>query len=261
MTSGCAAGFAPALGITAFILMSLLTCPGAVADDQRSSADLARDRHSKPFEVMEFIGVRSGWVALDLFGGDGYYSQVLAQQVEQSGLVYLHNSQATKVTPSQLQRRFGSISRTTGRSQIWPNIALLDGAIADLAIASNSVDLVMLVKIYHDVYYQAHGWQLQSKTLFELIHRVLKPGGILAVIDHTAVAGSGASHAQSLHRIDREFAINDISQHGFVLNAQSDLLVNPADDLQRSVFHPSIRGRSSRFLLTFRKDSPTKKGP
>ena len=94
---------------------------------------------------------------------------------------------------------------------------LIDGAINDLSIPSHSVDLVLLVQIYHDAYYRAHGWQLQSKALFKFIYRVLKPTGVLAVIDHTAVPGSGAEHAQALHRIDREFAINDIGQHGFCL--------------------------------------------
>ena len=52
---------------------------------------------------MEFIGVQPGWIALDLFGGGGYYSEVLAQQVDQLAWSTLHNDQATKVTPSQLQ--------------------------------------------------------------------------------------------------------------------------------------------------------------
>ena len=253
--------FTPALGLVTLTLMSLLACVSTVVAEPRSNADLTRDRHSKPFEVIDFIGAQPGWIALDLFGGGGYYSEVLAHHVGPTGLVYLHNDQATKVTPGQLQKRLGNISRRTGRSETLPNIMLLDGAINDLSIPSHSVDLVLLVQIYHDAYYQAHGWQLQSKALFKFIYRVLKPTGVLAVIDHTAVPGSGAEHAQALHRIDREFAINDISQHGFVLNDQSDLLENSDDDLQRSVFHPSIRGRTSRFLLTFRKTAAIKKGP
>ena len=251
----------PALGLVTLTLMSLLACVSTVVAEPRSNPDLVRDRQSKPFEVMDFIGVQPGWIALDLFGGGGYYSEVLARHVGPTGLVYLHNDQATKVTPGQLQNRFGNISRRTGRSETLPNIMLIDGTINDLSIPSHSVDLVLLVQIYHDAYYRAHGWQLQSKALFKFIYRVLKPTGVLAVIDHTAVPGSGAEHAQALHRIDREFAINDISQHGFVLNDQSDLLENSDDDLQRSVFHPSIRGRTSRFLLTFRKTAAIKKGP
>ena len=97
---------------------------------------------------MDFIGVQPGWIALDLFGGGGYYSEVLAHHVGPTGLVYLHNDQATKVTPGQLQKRLGNISRRTGRSETLPNIMLLDGAINDLSIPSHSVDLVLLVQIY-----------------------------------------------------------------------------------------------------------------
>ena len=95
--------------------MSLLACVSTVVAEPRSNPDLVRDRHSKPFEVMDFIGVQPGWIALDLFGGGGYYSEVLARHVGPTGLVYLHNDQATKFL-SQLQKRLGNISRRTGRS-------------------------------------------------------------------------------------------------------------------------------------------------
>lgn len=243
------------------LLAVVFSCQVVIADNQRSADDLARDRHSKPSAVANFVAVEPGWRVLDLFAGDGYYSEVFARAVGANGEVVLHNSRATKVSLSRLQHRLGRISYKTGKSPLWPNIRVVEADLADLTLAANQFDLVLLAKVYHDAYYQANGWQLQAEPLFNLIHRLLKPQGILAVIDHHAAPESGASHAQTLHRIEDQFAIQDISQRGFTLLAQSDLLFNAHDDLQRSVFHPSVRGRTSRFLLTFRKKATKKRGP
>ena len=244
------------------LLLALLTAGTAItAEAQRSAADLARDKTSKTDAVAAFAGVKANWKILDLFAGDGYYSEALARRVGANGVVYLHNTTATKPAPGLLRRRLGRVSRTTGRAQHWPNIIVLERELSDLAIASDSLDMVMLAKIYHDAYYRNNGWQLDPDDLFNFILRVLKPGGTLTVIDHSALSGTGAAAAQTLHRIERDFAVKDISQRGFRWSGASDLLRNSQDTRERSVFDPSIRGKSDRFLLTFRKPHPQKKGP
>ena len=45
----------------------------------------------------------------------------------------------------------------------------------------------------------------------------------------------------------------DFEKAGFVLEATSDLLRNPDDDHSKLVFDPSIRGKTDRFVLKFRK--------
>jgi predicted methyltransferase len=241
-----------------WIVLAVLCCivGHSQAQTKPNAQDLARDVTSKPSKVLDFLGVQPGWVVLDLFGGDGYYSQALAQRVGPNGMVYLHNNVATKAAPGKLRQRLGMVSRTTGRSQTWPNIAMIESEINTINLPSDSLDLVILVKVYHDAYYRANGWQLDPDALFQLVHRVLKPKGILAVIDHEAVVGSGSDLAQTLHRIEPAFAIEDISARDFVLLERSTLLHNPTDDLTRSVFHPSIRSHSSRFLLKFSKHRP-----
>ena len=66
----------------------------ALAQQVRSSADLQRDATSKPIEVLTFFGVEPGIIILDVLGGDGYYSEILAHSVGSHGRVYLHNNQA-----------------------------------------------------------------------------------------------------------------------------------------------------------------------
>jgi predicted methyltransferase len=118
-------------------------------------------------------------------------------------------------------------------------------------LADDSVDLILMVMAYHDLYFKTDDWDLDPDAFFAMAHRILKPGGVLAIVDHAAVPGSGKTAAQDLHRIDPAYAQADIESHGFTLIDRSDLLANPDDPLEVSVFDASIRGRTSRFLMKF----------
>jgi len=81
----------------------------------------------------------------------------------------------------------------------------------------------------------------------------LKPGGVFIVIDHAAAPGSGLRDTETLHRIDPIRMQTEIEAAGFVLEVQSDVLRNLADDHTLAVFDPSIRGRTDQVELRFRK--------
>jgi len=85
------------------------------------------------------------------------------------------------------------------------------------------------------------------------LFRLLRPGGRLLVVDHAAVAGSGSSAAQELHRVDEAFARADFERAGFRFVASSDALRNRADDHSKSVFDEAIRGKTDRFVFVFEK--------
>ena len=227
------------------ILVTLNT--NARTDDvlPRTEADAQRDLTSKPFEVLEFMGVQSGWKAIDLFAGNGYYSEALARRVGPTGHVYLHNNQAYMGFAKNLNVRV--------KDNRLPNVEVFVREIEDINLASESLDLVLMVKTYHDAYFQQSGWTVTADPLFKTIHRILKPGGIVAIIDHRAIAGTGSQHAQELHRIDADFAKTDIESRGFKLIDSSDLLHNADDDMSASVFDPAVRGKTNRFVYKFKK--------
>ena len=73
------------------------------------------------------------------------------------------------------------------------------------------------------------------------------------MIDHAAQKGSGARDTATLHRIDPAVIIKAVEAAGFRLEAESDVLRNPADDHHLRVFDPAIRGRTDQVVLKFRK--------
>jgi len=58
----------------------------------------------------------------------------------------------------------------------------------------------------------------------------LKPGGIFYVEDHSAVPGAGVAAASQYHRMDEAVAKSELTAAGFTLDAEGDLLHNPADN-------------------------------
>lgn len=233
----------------AFVLSIVATCASPLVNSgdfpTRSEQDIQRDATSKPFQVLDFLGVRQGWRVADLFAGRGYYSEVLAQKVGADGRVYLHNNQAYMQGLTDLEARVGK--------DRLPNVEVYVREVEDVNLPSNSLDMVLMVMAYHDVYFVQNGWTVTADPLFATIKRILKPGGVLGIIDHHAATGTGKAAVQNLHRIEATYAAADIASRGFEFVASAPLLENPADDLSRSVFDDDIRGKTSRFVFKFMK--------
>jgi len=218
----------------------------AVTDTNRTPADRERDLRSHPEEVLEFAGLKPGMTVLDLFGGAGYYSEIMGHVVGPKGKVYLHNNAAyLSFVRKSLDERFA-------RGEMI-NVVRHDAEIGELGIPDESVDLVLMAMTYHDLYYKTEGWDLDPVSFFGEIYNLLKPGGVLLVIDHAALPDTGSTQAQLLHRIDEKFAREDIESRGFKYVGSLDVLRNPADDRTRSVFDAEIRGHTDRFIHKYIK--------
>lgn len=216
----------------------------AVEHPDRTDSDRERDASSKPAQVLEFFELQPGHVVLDLFAGSGYYSEIAGLIVGETGKVYLHNNAAyLEFAGEALTERLSS-----GRLR---NVVRYDRELDDIDLPSDSVDRVVMVKTYHDLYYKTEGWNLDAERFFAAVHRVLRPGGMLCIVDHAARDGTGSIDAQDLHRIDPGFARQDIESRGFSFGGESPVLRNPDDQLDVNVFDPSVRRRTSRFVYKF----------
>ncbi len=215
----------------------------------RPEADRERDADRKPAEILEFLGIMPGMTVLDIFTGDGWYSEVIAYVVGDSGKVIAHSNEAYKnFVGNALEERFGS-----GRVS---QAEILMAENNQLALEADSLDAVMMSMTFHDIYHAdvENGWeQIDGPAFLAELKKGLKPGGIVAIIDHRAAAGAPPETGDTLHRIDPALVIAKMEAAGFVLEAESDLLRNPDDDLSKVVFAPDIRGKTDRFVMRFRK--------
>ena len=221
----------------------------ALAAPGRPAADREQDPWRKPAESLVFFSVQPGMVVLDLFAGAGYYTELLAAAVGPTGRVVLHNNQAyLSGVGEELTRRFAG-SRL-------PNVEQVAAEANALELTPGRFDFVLLSAVYHDVYYvnEARNWpKIDGPRLLAELFEGMKPGATLVVIDHAATPGSPAETGGTLHRIDPAIVKRDFAAAGFVLDAESDLLRNPADDFTKNVFDPAVRAKTDRFMLRFRR--------
>ncbi|MCL6251374.1 methyltransferase domain-containing protein [Altererythrobacter sp. KTW20L] len=209
----------------------------AVADDRRPEADVARDPLRKPAEITHFAGVEPGMTIAEIAPGGGYYTRVLAASVGPQGKVYA-------LMPSFFASRLGGLDAINALAAEYGNVEVIVVEGYDALSLPEQVDLVWTTENYHDL---ANG---DIGVVNAGIDRVLKPGGIYFVEDHSA-PGTGLSATSTIHRIDPMAVIGQVTSAGFVLEATSDLLLNPDDP--RDVNPREAQPTSEKFALRFRK--------
>jgi predicted methyltransferase len=206
----------------------------AVANPARPADDVARDAERKPAETLAFYDVQPGQVVLEFVAGGGYFTELLSRTVGDTGRVVATREEPKRIADGRL-----------------PNVTA--AADTEWGLAPDSVDLIFTAQNYHDVV----NLKVERPPLLANFLTVLKPGGIFAVIDHSAESGSADRDVGTLHRIDEALVVSEIEAAGFELVESSDLLRNPSDTRTLKVFDPAIRGKTDCFVLKFRKPLAT----
>lgn len=243
LLTGCAAN-----GPSEEYLQSLAAV--AVSNPARSEADRALDTKRKPAEVLGFFRIEPGMRVLDVFGGGGYYTEIASYLVGETGSVTLYNNNPwDQFVAKQVAERLGD--------NRLPNVNSVILKPESLGEISQQYDAAIFVRGMHDIYYEdlANGWPAIDVRAFLLdIKRLIRPGGILGIIDHNALAGADpAMSGKNLHRVDPARVIADLEAIGFRLEDSSDLLANPGDDKSKVVFAPELRWQTDRSVLRFRR--------
>jgi predicted methyltransferase len=222
----------------------------AVAAAERPAKDRERDARDKPAELLAFAGVKPGDSVADVFGGGGYWTELLSRAVAPGGSVTLVNNVGYfAFDKDAIKERFkeGRLADVKQRVVETPAMGL----------GKDQYDLILIFMAYHDLYWvdEANGWpKIDAGRFLDQLHEALKPGGHLLIVDHAAQEGTGSAAAQDLHRIDEAFAKKDIASHGFLFEKAYTGYRNSADDHSKLVFDPSVRGKTDRFAHLYRKN-------
>ena len=224
----------------------------AVAHPGRSAADLKRDPTDRPADLLRLSGIQPGMQVADFLAADGYYSELLSYIVGDTGhVLLLNNVPYDKFVKDAWKERIEKhhLTNVEHRTVDPAHMGLKDG----------SLDAVVMVKVYHDLYWVDPGnWpKIDVPPVLDQIARALKPGGILVVVDHSAKPGSGSSDASSLHRIDEAFTRKDFESHGFKVVAKSNILRKPGDKLDKISYQEPMLGKTDRFVYVFHKEGGT----
>ena len=214
----------------------------------RSEENVKLDEGRKPAEVLSFLGLQTGMQAIDMFGGNRYWAEIMAPAVGPKGHVTVW--EPTQFYGKESAEKFAAFQAKAG------NTHLIVTPFEALALPENAYDFMMINLNYHDVYWESAKYgvvKMDPDAFLKTVYASMKPGGIVGVIDHVGNPGDTRQTVEKFHRIDPAVVKADFEKAGFKLEAESDILKNPADDHSLLVFDPQIRGKTDRFIYKFRK--------
>jgi predicted methyltransferase len=221
----------------------------AVASPDRNPDNVKMDEGRKPAEVLAFLGLKPGMDVLDLFGANAYWAEIMAPVIGPKG----HDTvwQPTQFYGDKTKQSFAEFAAKHS------NVSIITSPFEAPALPKNSADFVILNDNYHDVYWQnpkRNIPEMDPKAWVKAVYEAMKPGAIIGVIDHIANANDDTrATVEKLHRIDPAVVKADFERAGFVFEASSDLLRNPADDHTLLVFDPKVAGKTDKFVFKFKK--------
>jgi predicted methyltransferase len=225
------------------------TLAAAVASPVRDADNVKLDEGRKPAQVLAFLGLKPGMHVLDLFGGNRYWSEIMAPVAGAKGHVTVW--EPTQFYSDKTKTAFEAFEAKT------PNVSIVVSPFEAPRLAANSADFVILNDNYHDIYWQNAKYgipKMDPAAFLKAVYSAMKPGAVIGVIDHIANPNDDVrATVEKFHRIDPAVVKADFERAGFKFAGSSDILRNPADDHTLLVFDPKVRGHTDRFVFKFRK--------
>ena len=152
-----------------------------------------REREERTDLLLTALDLKPGMVVADVGAGTGYLARRMASAVAPGGTVL-----AVDVQP-EMVAMLEAMVRRSGLSQIRPSL----GAADDVGLPAASVDLAIMVDVYHELAY--------PYEVLASIVRALKPGGRVVFVEYRAEDPKvpiKALHKMSEAQIRREAGVH-----------------------------------------------------
>ena len=125
-----------------------------------------REAEEAPDQALDALGIRAGMVVADVGAGTGYMSLRMARRVGPTGKVYANDLQ-----PEMLLKL-----HTKSQREKLSNVETVQGTESDPKLPPNTMDLVLLVDVYHEF--------SQPQAMLDKIRESLKPDGRLVLLEY-----------------------------------------------------------------------------
>ena len=125
-----------------------------------------REKEERTDILLRALNLKKGMVVADIGAGTGYLSRKMAHDVGLQGTIYAVDVQ------SEMIGKLKSLSKK------YSNIKPILSQAADVKLAANSLDLAILVDVYHELEY--------PYEVAQSIWAALKPGAKLVLVEYRA---------------------------------------------------------------------------
>lgn len=196
--------------------------------EHRSEANKARNQYRHPVETLEFFGIEDGMTVMEIWPGGGWYTEILAPAMRDHGkLVVATWDPDVQGQPSYRYELPKKMETTfADNPEVYDQVAIEYFSPPESASLGEggSIDAVVTFR-------NTHGWVGggQAQDIFNEFARVLKPGGVLGVVQHRADEGSDPSVTAKTGYVS-EAVVKDLAANaGLVFEESSEINANPKD--------------------------------
>jgi predicted methyltransferase len=187
----------------------------AIAGAQRSAANRARDPYRHPKETLAFFGVTKDKHVIELWPGGGWYTEVLAPFLRDSGKL------GVTVMDPDFEKKLAAAPSVYAKVDRLHVSAQNDWALGP----DESADVVLTFR-------NVHNW-IQggfAPKVFASAFKVLKHGGTLGVEEHRGDPGIDEKPIKETGYVPEQTVIDFAQAAGFKLDGKSDVNANAKDD-------------------------------
>ncbi|MBS2015649.1 MAG: class I SAM-dependent methyltransferase [Deltaproteobacteria bacterium] len=246
----------------------------AVAGKHRRPGHADRDKQRHPAETLAFFGLEPNMTVIEYGPGEGWYSEILAPVLAKKGKLIATNGDPNGPMTERstyYAKRYKTFLDMAPEVYGKVETVTVDPKAPSLG-ADGSADMVILARGIHGM---VNSGRLED--WLGAFHKVLKPGGILAVEQHRAKPDAKAEESAKKGYVPEAWVIEKAKAAGFDLAGKSEINANAKDtkDYPEGVWTlpPTLQlgdkdkdkytaiGESDRMTLKFKKVAPKAAAP
>ena len=163
-----------------------------------------REDEEAPSKALDALEFKPGMVVADIGAGSGYYSSRIAKRVGPTGRVY-----ATDIQPGMIE-----ILDRRIKSEGVTNITTVLGGMDDPRLPPASIDLAIMVDVYHELQ--------QPQVFLQRLKETFKPNGRLVLLEFRKE--DPKVPILEVHKMSVAEVKQEMEAEGFVLDKVIDVL-------------------------------------
>ncbi|CAN5539551.1 class I SAM-dependent methyltransferase [soil metagenome] len=202
----------------------------AIAGQQRSDANKARDVFRHPRETLEFFGLKPDQTVIEIAPGGGWYTEILAPVMHDRGRFYVAHFAPPSTPASVVEAQRGFRTRFEEKLKREPMYydKVIVGTMPDAAFTDitppGGADMVLTFRNIHN-WIEDGNFDATLGAFF----KVLKPGGVLGVEEHRGAPGMTVERMNATGYVPEAYVIEHARAAGFELAGRSEINANPRD--------------------------------